>query len=65
MHEPPIPAPLLLRRDALADGWEDDELARTVRAGGLLRVRRGAHAEEDAATGTVSTLCSRRPRCRS
>ncbi|MCA0144511.1 hypothetical protein [Blastococcus sp. LR1] len=50
MSEPPVPVPVILRRDALADGWDDDELARTVRAGGLVRVRRGAYAE-DAATG--------------
>ncbi|RBY94289.1 hypothetical protein DQ244_02845 [Blastococcus sp. TBT05-19] len=43
MHETP---PLLLRREALAQGWSDDELARALRTGELSRVRRGAYAHE-------------------
>ena len=34
---------LILRRDLVADGWSDDELARRRRSGGLSRVRRGAY----------------------
>jgi hypothetical protein len=34
---------LHLRRDAVRDGWSDDELGRLVRAGQLGRVRRGAY----------------------
>ena len=38
------PEPLLhLRRDAVRDGWSDDELGRLVRAGQLDRLRRGAY----------------------
>jgi hypothetical protein len=36
---------LLLRRDALATGWADDELGRLVRAGELTRLRRGAYVD--------------------
>lgn len=43
----PTPQPrLLLRRDALGEGWSDDELARLVRAGELERLRRGAYIGE-------------------
>jgi hypothetical protein len=38
----PIPE-LRLRRDALRDGWSDDELKRLVRTGELGRLRRGAY----------------------
>jgi very-short-patch-repair endonuclease len=34
---------LHLRRDAVLDGWSDDELGRLVRAGELDRLRRGAY----------------------
>jgi hypothetical protein len=37
-----------LRRDAVRDGWTDDELSRLVRAGELERLRRGAYV-----TGTL------------
>ncbi len=37
------PAPLHLRRDAVRDGWSDDELSRLVRTGELSRLRRGAY----------------------
>jgi hypothetical protein len=36
---------LLLRRDAVAAGWSDDELGRLVRAGELSRLRRGAYVD--------------------
>jgi hypothetical protein len=36
---------LLLRRDAVASGWSDDELGRLVRAGELTRLRRGAYID--------------------
>jgi hypothetical protein len=41
--EPP-PA-LQLRRDAVRDGWSDDELGRLVRSGELSRLRRGAYVD--------------------
>ena len=41
----PPAAPLLLRRDAVASGWSDDELGRLVRAGELNRLRRGAYVD--------------------
>jgi len=41
--EPP-PA-LHLRRDAVRDGWSDDELGRLVRSGELSRLRRGAYVD--------------------
>lgn len=34
---------LQLRRDAVQDGWSDDELGRLVRSGELSRLRRGAY----------------------
>jgi hypothetical protein len=38
------PSPSLhLRRDAVRDGWSDDELGRLVRSGELSRLRRGAY----------------------
>jgi hypothetical protein len=44
MTDAPEPlSELLLRRDALAGGWSDDELGRLVRAGELTRLRRGAY----------------------
>lgn len=36
---------LVLRREAVAAGWSDDELARLVRAGDLTRLRRGAYVD--------------------
>ena len=36
---------LFLRRDALSEGWSDDELSRLVRAGDLSRLRRGAYVD--------------------
>ncbi|MCZ2858079.1 type IV toxin-antitoxin system AbiEi family antitoxin domain-containing protein [Blastococcus sp. VKM Ac-2987] len=45
MTEPPAVPPLRLRRDAVAAGWSDDELARAVRAGELARLRRGAYVD--------------------
>ncbi|SDF10816.1 Transcriptional regulator, AbiEi antitoxin, Type IV TA system [Blastococcus fimeti] len=41
--EPTVP--LRLRREAVRDGWSDDELARLVRAGELARLRRGAYVD--------------------
>jgi hypothetical protein len=37
---------LLLRRDAIATGLSDNELGRLVRAGDLVRLRRGAYVEQ-------------------
>ena len=37
------PPSLHLRRNAVRDGWSDDELARLVRSGELSRLRRGAY----------------------
>ncbi|MGY2082589.1 type IV toxin-antitoxin system AbiEi family antitoxin domain-containing protein [Blastococcus sp. SYSU DS0539] len=45
MSEQPAVPPLRLRRDAVAEGWSDDELARAVRAGELSRLRRGAYVD--------------------
>ncbi|SFL22579.1 type IV toxin-antitoxin system AbiEi family antitoxin domain-containing protein [Geodermatophilus ruber] len=46
MSEPADSTPaLLLRRDAVGTGWSDDELARLVRAGDLVRLRRGAYVD--------------------
>ncbi len=36
---------LLLRRDAVASGLDDNWLARMVRAGALVRIRHGAYAD--------------------
>jgi hypothetical protein len=36
---------LLLRRDAVLDGWSDDEFGRLARAGELTRLRRGAYVD--------------------
>ncbi|MGY2127667.1 type IV toxin-antitoxin system AbiEi family antitoxin domain-containing protein [Blastococcus sp. SYSU DS0617] len=38
-------ASLHLRRDAVRDGWSDDELGRLVRSGELARLRRGAYVD--------------------
>lgn len=44
MTTTPDPAvPLHLRREAVRDGWCDDELGRLVRSGQLARLRRGAY----------------------
>ncbi|NEK85523.1 type IV toxin-antitoxin system AbiEi family antitoxin domain-containing protein [Blastococcus saxobsidens] len=45
MTEPPVDPPVRLRRDALATGWSDAELARALRAGELTRLRRGAYVD--------------------
>jgi hypothetical protein len=39
------PDDFLLRRDAVVSGWSDDELGRSVRAGELSRLRRGAYVD--------------------
>ena len=39
------PPALQLRRDAVRDGWSDDELGRLVRSGHLSRLRRGAYVD--------------------
>jgi hypothetical protein len=36
---------LRLRREAVLDGWSDDELSRLVRSGELARLRRGAYVD--------------------
>jgi hypothetical protein len=41
--DPLPPDDLLLRENATADGWTDDELARELRGGQLVRLRRGAY----------------------
>ena len=41
----PLPALLRLRRDAVAQGFSDDELHRLVRAGQWSRLRRGAYLD--------------------
>src|SRR5690349_12717626 len=38
-------APILLRREAIADGMSDASLKRAVRAGTLVRVRHGAYVD--------------------
>ncbi len=45
MSPGPLELRLRLRRDALDEGWSDDELARLVRAGDLARLRRGAYID--------------------
>ncbi len=46
MTTSPDPAvPLHLRRQAVRDGWSDDELGRLVRSGELARLRRGAYVD--------------------
>lgn len=45
VHELLTPAGLLLRRDAVALGYDDNLLAREVRAGRLCRIRQGAYAD--------------------
>ncbi|MGY2064457.1 type IV toxin-antitoxin system AbiEi family antitoxin domain-containing protein [Blastococcus sp. SYSU DS0619] len=45
MTELPDVPPLLLRREAVAAGWSDDELGRAVRSGDLTRLRRGAYVD--------------------
>ena len=41
-----LPSDLLLRRDAIVTGRSDGELARLVRAGNLIRLRRGAYVDQ-------------------
>ncbi|WP_346621807.1 type IV toxin-antitoxin system AbiEi family antitoxin domain-containing protein [Blastococcus montanus] len=45
MSELPAVPSVVLRREALAEGWDDDELARAVRSGELTRLRRGAYVD--------------------
>jgi len=46
VHSADVAEPsLLLRRDAVREGWSDDELARLARAGELTRLRRGAYVD--------------------
>jgi hypothetical protein len=40
-----VPDPLVLRRDAVRNGWSDGELARLVRRGEWSRIRRGAYRD--------------------
>jgi hypothetical protein len=44
MTQPP-PDRLILRRDAVGQGWTDDELARLVRTGAWTRLARGAYLD--------------------
>jgi hypothetical protein len=44
MTQPP-PDRLILRRDAIGEGWTDDELARLVRAGAWTRLARGSYVD--------------------
>ncbi|MBB3082227.1 hypothetical protein [Geodermatophilus sabuli] len=41
-----LPPDLVLRRRALAEGWSDDELVRSLQRGDLTRLRPGAHLSE-------------------
>src|SRR4051812_1498195 len=70
MTQPPVPRPLVLRRQAVDAGWSDDELAGMIRRREWTRLRRGAYidgAPPESATarhallvaGTVTAL--RRP----
>lgn len=45
VYELLTPSGLLLRRDAVAQGYDDNLLAREVRAGRLCRIRQGAYAD--------------------
>jgi hypothetical protein len=45
VHELMTPTGILLRRDALKHGYDDNALARLVRAGVLTRIRQGAYAD--------------------
>jgi len=45
VHELMTPSGLLLRRDALMHGYDDNALARLVRSGVLTRIRQGAYAD--------------------
>ncbi len=44
----PLGRPVLSRADALAAGYDDRDLARAVRRGGLTRIRRGAYLDPNA-----------------
>ena len=44
VHELMTPSGILLRRDAVAGGYDDNALARLVRTGVLTRIRQGAYA---------------------
>ena len=56
MSDPSEPAPELhLRRDAVLDGWSDDELGRLVRSGELDRLRRGAYVTGARPTDAAAT----------
>ena len=41
------PSGIVLRRDAVAVGYDDNALARAVRAGLITRMRQGAYAATD------------------
>jgi hypothetical protein len=45
MHPVEPPPAVILRREAVAADWSDDELGRLVRAGELNRLRRGAYVD--------------------
>ena len=56
MSDPSEPAPELhLRRDAVLDGWSDNELGRLVRSGELDRLRRGAYVTGARPTDAAAT----------
>ncbi|MGY1914597.1 type IV toxin-antitoxin system AbiEi family antitoxin domain-containing protein [Blastococcus sp. SYSU DS0973] len=54
MTEPPDTPSLLLRREAVAAGWSDDELARAVCSGSLTRLRRGAYVDGVLAPASIA-----------
>jgi hypothetical protein len=47
VHELMSPAGLLLRRDAVANGYDDKYLRRLVKAGRICRIRQGAYARAE------------------
>jgi hypothetical protein len=49
-----VPEPLVLRRDAVRDGWSDGELARLVRRGEWTRIRRGAYRDSPRPAGPLA-----------
>jgi len=46
---------LQLRRDAVREGWSDDELSRLTRAGELVRLRRGAYVNGTLPSDSAAT----------
>jgi hypothetical protein len=54
MQDMPRPERILLRRDLIADGRSDEELARLVRSSQLVRVRRGAYLDGQLPTAAVA-----------